>query len=256
LAILDQFKLDGKVALVTGASQGLGQALALGLAEAGAGIVSVSRSPDSSDTGEQVKALGQCYYPITLDLRNANAAAIDAVVQQAVALAGRLDILVNNAGAISRAPAFDHSQEDWDSVIQIDLTAVFFFAQAAGRYMAQHGGGKIINIASMLSYQGGLGVPSYSAAKHGVVGITRALANEWAAKNINVNAIAPGYMETEFTLSLRNNPERFQSILGRIPAGVWGKAADLKGAAVYLASEASKYVHGTTIDVDGGWMSR
>jgi len=255
LSTLDLFKLDGKIALVTGASKGLGQALALALAEAGAGIVSVSRSPDGA-TAERVRALGQCYHALELDLRTASPADLEAMVQRAVELAGRLDILVNNAGVILRAPALDYPEADWDTLLQVDLKAVFFLSQAAGRYMAQHDGGKIINVASLLSYQGGILVPAYSAAKHGVLGLTKALANEWAAKKINVNAIAPGYMETEVTVPLRADPDRNQAILSRIPAGYWGQPSDLKGAVVFLASDAAKYVHGTTIDVDGGWMAR
>ena len=157
---------------------------------------------------------------------------------------------------ILRAPALDYSEADWDAILQIDLKAVFFLSQAAARHMQQQGGGKIINVASLLSYQGGIFVPAYSAAKHGVMGLTRALANEWASKNINVNAIAPGYMDTDSTAALRADPERYQAILSRIPAGAWGKPSDLQGAVVYLASDAAKYVHGTTIDVDGGWMAR
>ncbi|MEO8607922.1 MAG: 2-dehydro-3-deoxy-D-gluconate 5-dehydrogenase KduD [Chloroflexota bacterium] len=253
---LDLFKLDGKIALVTGASKGLGQAIAVALAEAGAGIISLSRSPDSGTTAAQISAAGQHYHTIELDLGKASVAELEAAVQKAITLEGRLDILVNNAGMILRAPALNYSETDWDTVLQIDLKAVFFLSQIAARYMEKHGGGKIINIASLLSYQGGILVPSYSAAKHGIVGITKALANEWAAKGINVNAIAPGYIDTEATAPLRADPVRNQSILSRIPAGYWGQPSDLKGAAVFLASDAAKYLHGTTIDVDGGWMAR
>jgi 2-deoxy-D-gluconate 3-dehydrogenase len=167
-----------------------------------------------------------------------------------------LDILVNNAGVIYRTPALEYSEMQWDETIQVNLKAAFFLAQAAARHMAQHGGGKIINIASMLSYQGGILVPAYTAAKHGVMGITRALANEWAGKGINVNAIAPGYIETDVTVPLRADPGRNTAILSRIPAARWGKPDDLKGAAIFLASDAASYIHGTTIDVDGGWMAR
>ena len=256
MSVLDLFKLDGKVALVTGASKGLGEALALALAEAGASIVSLSRSPDSGTLADQVKALGCGYHTITLDLSTATVADLQAAVQQAVTLAGRLDILVNNAGIVLRGPAIDFSEADWDAVLQIDLKAIFFLSQAAARHMAQHGGGKIINVASLLSFQGGIFIPAYAAAKHGVLGITQALANEWAAKNINVNAIAPGYMETDVTAPLRNDPERNQSIVSRIPAGHWGKPSDLQGAVVYLASDAARYVNGTSIAVDGGWLAR
>ena len=256
MAVLDLFKLNGKVALVTGASRGIGQALALALAEAGADIVSLSRSPDSGQLAQQVRALGRDCHPVELDLGTAAVPDLERAVQQAVALAGRLDILINNAGVILRAPALDYSEADWDTLLQIDLKTVFFLSQAAARHMQQHGGGKIINVASLLSYQGGILVPAYSAAKHGVMGLTRALANEWALKNINVNAIAPGYMETDSTAALRADPTRYQAILSRIPAGYWGSPSDLQGAVVYLASDAAKYVHGTTLDVDGGWMAR
>jgi 2-dehydro-3-deoxy-D-gluconate 5-dehydrogenase len=256
LPILDLFKLDGKIALVTGASKGIGQAIAVALAEAGAGIVGLSRFPDKGTTAEQVTATGHCFHPIELDFSTASVPELEAAVQQAITLAGRLDILVNNAGVIRRAPALDYSEADWDALIQIDLKAVFFLSQAAARYMTQHGGGKIINIASLLSYQGGILVPAYSAAKHGVMGLTRALANEWAAKGVNVNAIAPGYMDTDATAALRADPGRNRAILSRIPAGYWGQPSDLQGAAVFLASDAAKYVHGTAIDVDGGWMAR
>ncbi len=256
LSVLDLFKLDGKVALVTGASKGLGEALALALAEAGASIVSLSRSPDSGTLADQVTALGCGYHTITLDLSTATVADLQAAVQQAVTLAGRLDILVNNAGIVLRGPAIDFSEADWDAVLQIDLKAIFFLSQAAARHMAQHGGGKIINVASLLSFQGGILIPAYAAAKHGVLGITQALANEWATKSINVNAIAPGYMETDVTAPLRADVERNQSIVNRIPAGHWGKPADLQGAVVYLASDAASYVNGTSIAVDGGWLAR
>jgi 2-deoxy-D-gluconate 3-dehydrogenase len=256
LAILDLFKLDGKIALVTGASRGLGQAVAIALAQAGAGIISLSRSPDSGSTAEQIAATGQCYHSIQLDLGSASVGDLESAVEKAAALEGRLDILVNNAGMVLRAPAVDYSEADWDTILQIDLKTVFFLSQAVARYMMGHGGGKIINIASLLSYQGGILVPAYAAAKHGVVGITKSLANEWASKGINVNAIAPGYMDTDATTALRNDPERNQAILSRIPAGYWGKPDDLQGTAVFLASDAAKYVHGTTIDVDGGWMAR
>jgi 2-deoxy-D-gluconate 3-dehydrogenase len=181
---------------------------------------------------------------------------MDTAVQQAVTLAGRLDILVNNAGIILRENALEYREADWDATIQIDLKAVFFLSQAAARVMEQQGGGKIINIASLLSFQGGIRVPAYSAAKHGVVGLTRALANEWAAKNINVNAIVPGYIDTEATVALREDTARNAAIVARIPVGHWGTPADLQGAAVFLASDAAKYVHGATLDVDGGWMAR
>jgi 2-dehydro-3-deoxy-D-gluconate 5-dehydrogenase len=254
----DFFKLDGKIALVTGANRGLGQGIALGLAEAGAGIVNLSRTGEgaSGSTAELVAAMKRPYHHIVLDLATATVADLEAAVKQAIAFAGRLDILVNNAGVIYRAPALDYSEAQWDETVQVNLKAAFFLAQAAARHMAQNGGGKIINIASMLSYQGGILVPAYTAAKHGVMGITRALANEWAGKSINVNAIAPGYIETDVTVPLRADPQRNTAILSRIPAARWGKPSDLQGAAVFLASDAANYIHGTTIDVDGGWMAR
>jgi 2-deoxy-D-gluconate 3-dehydrogenase len=233
----------------------LGEAIALALAEAGAGIVSLSRTPEIR-AAAQITAMGGCYHSIELDLQSATVPELEAAVQQAVAMAGRLDILVNNAGIILRGPAIDFSEADWEATIQVDLKAMFFLSQAAARIMVQNGGGKIINIASLLSFQGGILVPAYSVAKHGVVGLTRALGNEWAAKGINVNAIVPGYIETDATFPLRNDPERNQAIISRIPVGHWGKPSDLQGAAVFLASEASNYVHGATLCVDGGWMAR
>ena len=253
--ILDLFRLDGRVALVTGAARGLGQAMALGLAEAGADIVGLSRGP-SDETGEAVRALGRRYHPICCDLRTATVADLNTIVGQVVAEMGRLDILVNNAGIIRRAPALEFSEADWDDVLQINLKAVFFLSQAAGRVMVNQGGGKIINIASMLSFQGGILVPSYTAAKSAVAGITRGLANEWARYGINVNAIAPGYMVTDNTAPLRADPARAESILARIPAGRWGQPDDLKGAVVFLASRASDYMYGAIVCVDGGWMAR
>ncbi|MFN8448782.1 MAG: 2-dehydro-3-deoxy-D-gluconate 5-dehydrogenase KduD [Anaerolineae bacterium] len=256
MTILDNFRLDGKVALVTGASRGLGQAMALGLAEAGADIAGLDRTPDCADTCDQVSALGRRFLNISLDLNAASVDDLGATVAGVVQELGRLDILVNNAGIIRRTPALEFSEEDWDSVLKINLKALFFLSQAAGRVMAQQGGGKIINIASMLSYQGGILVPSYTASKSGVMGVTRALANEWASLGINVNAIAPGYMATDNTAPLRADPARSQSILARIPAGRWGDADDLKGIAVFLASPASNYLNGAIIPVDGGWLAR
>lgn len=255
MSVLDLFKLDGKIALVTGASRGLGEAIAIALAEAGAGIVSLSRHPEG-EAAAQIRALGRCYHTIPRDLQTATVPELDAAVQEAVSLAGRLDILANNAGVILRGTAVDFSEADWDATLQINLKAVYFLSQAAARIMMQNGGGKIINIASLLSFQGGIRVPAYSAAKHGIMGITRAMGNEWAAKGINVNAIVPGYIETDATAALRNDPERNQEILSRIPAGRWGKPADLQGAVVFLASDAAHYVHGAALTVDGGWRAR
>jgi 2-deoxy-D-gluconate 3-dehydrogenase len=253
--ILDLFKLDGKVALVTGAAQGLGQGMALGLAEAGADIASLDRI-GCEGTCEAVRALGRCYYESVMDLRAASVEDLKAVVARIKNELGHIDILVNNAGTIRRTPAIDFSEADWDDVLQINLKAAFFLSQAVARIMLSQGSGKIINVASMLSFQGGITVPSYTAAKSGLAGITRALANEWARYNINVNAIAPGYMATDNTAALRADPVRSTAILERIPAGRWGTPDDLKGVIVFLASSASDYMNGAIIPVDGGWLAR
>lgn len=253
--ILDSFKLDGKVALVTGAGQGLGQGMALGLAEAGADIASLDRV-GCGGTCEAVRAMGRKYFESVVDLREASVGDLKAVVERIVSELGRIDILVNNAGTIRRSPAIDISEADWDDVLQVNLKAAFFLSQAVARVMTSQGSGKVINVASMLSFQGGINVPSYTAAKSGLAGITRALANEWAKHNINVNAIAPGYMATDNTAVLRADPIRSTSILERIPAGRWGTPDDLKGAVVFLASSASDYMHGAIIPVDGGWLAR
>jgi len=253
--ILDIFKLDGKAALVTGADQGLGQGMAIALAEAGANIAGLSRG-SSEATGEAVRALGRQYEQVICDLRSASVEDLNQMVARVSASLGGLDILVNNAGIIRRSPALEFSEDNWDDVLQINLKAAFFLSQAAARVMVPRGGGKIINIASMLSFQGGVNVVSYTAAKSGIAGITRALANEWAKYGIHVNAIAPGYMATDNTAPLRADPDRSKAILERIPAGRWGRPDDLKGAAVFLASEASDYLFGAIIPVDGGWMTR
>jgi len=253
--ILDSFKLDGKVALVTGAAQGLGQGMALALAEAGADIASLDRV-GCEGTCEAVRALGRKYCESVVDLRAATVDDLKAVVARIVAELGHIDILVNNAGTIRRTPAIDFSETDWDDVLQINLKAAFFLAQAVGRVMIAQGGGKIINTASMLSFQGGITVPSYTASKSGLAGLTRALANEWAKHNINVNAIAPGYMATDNTSALRADQNRSTSILDRIPAGRWGTPDDLRGVVVFLASSASDYMHGAIVPVDGGWLTR
>ncbi len=255
MMILEKFKLDGKVALITGAGQGLGQGMALALAEAGADIVGLDRG-SSDSTGAAVLALGRKYKQVVCDLAKASVADLNRIVADVVAEMGHLEILVNNAGIIRRAPAVDFSEAEWDDVIQIDLKAAFFLSQAAARVMIPQGHGKIINIASMLSFQGGIIVPSYTAAKSGIAGITRALGNEWASKGLNVNAIAPGYMATENTAALRANEQRAPAILERIPAGRWGSPDDLKGVTVFLASEASDYLQGAIIPVDGGWLTR
>jgi 2-deoxy-D-gluconate 3-dehydrogenase len=247
------FNLDGRVALVTGASRGLGQAIALALAEAGADIAAVSTG-EATATAEQVRALGRRFLALRADLSTLEP--IARIVEDTVAGLGAIDILVNNAGLIRRADAVDFSEQDWDQVVDVNLKSAFFLAQAAGRKMIAAGRGKIINIASMLSFQGGIRVPSYTASKSGLAGITRLLANEWASKGVNVNAIAPGYMSTDNTAQLRADAARNQAILDRIPAGRWGEPRDLGGAAVFLASPASDYVNGAIIPVDGGWLAR
>lgn len=253
--ILDNFRLDGRVALVTGASQGLGQAMAIGLAEAGADIVALDRK-DSEQTGQIVSGLGRRFKEVRCDLRQTSVTDLQQIVAQVVADLDHLDVLVNNAGIIRRAPALEFSEADWDDVLHINLKAAFFLAQAAARVMIKQGRGKIINVASMLSFQGGIIVPSYTAAKSGIAGVTRALANEWAKHHINVNAIAPGYMATDNTAALRADPDRSAAILDRIPAGRWGTPDDLKGAVVFLASAASDYLYGAIVPVDGGWLAR
>jgi len=252
--ILDQFKLDGCVALVTGASGGLGQAIALALAEAGADVACHGNSRSPEATCAQMSHTGRTALPVIGDLANAETPQklVDAVLDKY----GRLDILVNNAGTIRRAPAVDYSEADWATVIQVNLTAVFRLSQLAGRQMISQGKGKIVNIASLLSFQGGITVPAYAASKGGVAQLTKALANEWAGKGINVNAIAPGYMRTDNTKALQADETRNRQILERIPAGRWGEPSDLAGAAVFLASSASDYISGEVLVVDGGWMGR
>ena len=251
--ILDQFRLDGKVAVVTGGSRGLGAAMAIGLAEAGADIVSIQHSSSAETVAERISSIRR-FLPLTLDVGAEMAAqqALDATLSAF----GRVDILVNNAGVQRRAPAVDFSMEDWDAVINVNLRAVFLFCQTFGRHMLQQGSGKIINIASVLSMQGGINIPAYTASKHAVAGLTKAFCNEWASQGVNVNAIAPGYVETDLNVALRVNTERNRQISERIPAGRWGKPEDMAGAAVFLASPASDYLHGQMIVVDGGWLAR
>jgi 2-deoxy-D-gluconate 3-dehydrogenase len=247
------FSLGGKVAVVTGANTGIGQGIAVALARAGANIVAVGRS-DPAETGRAVEAEGRRFLSVQADLSTIEP--VERVVAETVEAFGRLDVLVNNAGVIRRADSIDFSEADWDAVMGTNLKSVFFLSQAAARRMIPAGGGKIINIASLLSFQGGIRVPSYTAAKSGVAGLTKILANEWASKNINVNAIAPGYFDTNNTEALRNDPDRNRAILDRIPAGRWGRPDDLGGAAVFLASAASDYVSGVVLPVDGGWLAR
>ncbi|MDM2773584.1 2-dehydro-3-deoxy-D-gluconate 5-dehydrogenase KduD [Citrobacter sp. Cpo126] len=252
--IQEAFRLEGKVAIVTGCDTGLGQGMAVALAEAGCDVVGVNRKIPH-ETAEKINAFGRRFMSIQADLSQQDA--LTSIVTQTVSAFGRVDILVNNAGTIRRQDALDFSEKDWDDVMNLNLKSVFFLSQAVARqFLAQGNGGKIINIASMLSFQGGIRVPSYTASKSGVLGITRLLANEWAAKGINVNAIAPGYMATNNTQQLRADSERNQEIIDRIPAGRWGTPNDLKGPVVFLASPASDYIHGYTLAVDGGWLAR
>jgi 2-deoxy-D-gluconate 3-dehydrogenase len=253
--ILDRFSLQGRAAIVTGAGTGLGQAMAVALAEAGADVLGVYHEHEPADTSAQVRGLGRKFVGLGADL--SSIAPIPGIVEAAVAAFGKLDILVNNAGIIRRAPSLEFTERDWDEVMNVNLKSVFFLCQAAGRqFLKQRSGGRIINIASLLCFQGGILIPSYTSSKSGVRGLTQLLANEWAAHGINVNAIAPGYMATSNTEPLRNDPNRAPAILARIPAGRWGMPADLQGAVVFLASEASAYVNGFTLAVDGGWLGR
>lgn len=247
---MNPFDLSGRTALVTGANTGLGQAIAVGLAEAGADIVAVGRSTPT-ETGALVAGLGRGFKAVSADLGSI------APIPDLVAEAGPVDILVNNAGIIRRADSLDFSEEDWDAVMDTNLKSAFFLSQAVARTWVDAGrGGRIINICSMLSFQGGIRVPSYTASKSGLAGLTRLLACEWAAKGINVNGVAPGYFATNNTEALRADEARNRDILARIPAGRWGDPSDLKGAAVFLASDAAAYVHGTVLAVDGGWLAR
>ncbi|WP_343661164.1 2-dehydro-3-deoxy-D-gluconate 5-dehydrogenase KduD [Ralstonia sp.] len=248
------FDLTGKVAIVTGSNTGLGAGMATALAAAGCDIVGANRS-DPAETAARVEAAGRRFVDVRADLSSLEP--IGSIVEAAMDTFGRVDILVNNAGIIRRCDALEFSEADWDAVIDVNLKGVFFLSQAVARQFVQQGGrGKIINVASMLSFQGGIRVPSYTASKSGVLGLTRLLANEWAGRGINVNAIAPGYMETDNTAQLREDRQRSEEILARIPAGRWGVPDDLAGAVVFLASAASDYVHGHTLAVDGGWLAR
>lgn len=252
---LPSFRLDGRVALVTGASQGLGQTAALALAEAGADIAVIDYA-EATETVTQVEALGRRAHSIRLDLVQATADDLEAAVAEVVMTLGRIDVLVNNAGIIRRAPVLEHSAKDWDDVLAINVDAVFHLSQRVGHRFVAQGSGKIINIASMLSFQGGVFVPGYAASKHAVAGITKSFANELAVHGVCVNAIAPGYMATENTAPIRADAARERSILDRIPAGRWGTPDDLAGPFVFLASSASDYLNGAIIPVDGGWLVR
>ncbi|WP_404297472.1 2-dehydro-3-deoxy-D-gluconate 5-dehydrogenase KduD [Halomonas sp.] len=250
---MNHFSLAGRVAMITGCNKGLGQGLAVALAEAGADIVGVNRSA-AAETRSRIEALGRRYIAVEAELGHA---APSEIVDQALSQAGRLDILVNNAGTIRRAPALEFSEADWDAVIDVNLKAAFFLSQAVARHLvARKAPGRIVNVASVLSFQGGVRVPSYTASKSGLLGLTRLLANEWAPYGITVNAIAPGYMATDNTQALSEDPIRSAEILGRIPTGRWGTPEDLAGAIIFLCSDAAAYVNGHALTVDGGWLAR
>jgi 2-dehydro-3-deoxy-D-gluconate 5-dehydrogenase len=248
------FRLDGLNALVTGAASGIGASIALALAEAGANVACHGNRRAPDETSAKVSALGRRALPLRGDLvkKHTPSELVERVVQEL----GSVDLLINNAGLIRRSPAVDHSEEDWATVIEVNLSSVFRLCQAAGRSMLAKGSGKIVNVASLLSFQGGINVPAYAASKGGVAQLTKALANEWAAGGVNVNAIAPGYIATENTVALRNDATRSRQILQRIPAGRWGDPDDIAGAAVFLCSPASNYVTGHVLVVDGGWLGR
>ena len=252
--VLDSFKLSGKNALVTGSHKGLGAAIAIALAQAGANIALHGRSADPEETAKSVRASGVKAILLRGDVSDPQVC--ESMVEKTVRDLGSIDILVNNAGIIRRAPAADYSMKDWNDVIEVNLNSMFRLCQNAGRHMLKQGSGKIVNVASVLSFQGGVFVPAYAAAKGGVAQLTKALANEWASHRINVNAIAPGYMVTDNTTALRADDTRSRQIVERIPAGRWGNPDDLAGAAVFLTSAASDYVHGHVLVIDGGWMAR
>ncbi len=253
---MNPFDLTGKLAVVTGAKRGIGLAMAEALAAAGADIIGVSATLESagSAVSQRVEAHGRTFSALQVDFADRDA--VRELAAHLTSLDRRIDILVNNAGTIARAPAAEHPDELWDHVITVDLSSQFTLTREIGRSMIDHGYGKVIFTASLLSFQGGINVPGYAAAKSGIAGLTRALSNEWTAKGVNVNAIAPGYIATDNTRALQDDPDRSRSIVERIPAGRWGNASDLGGAAVFLASSASDYVSGVVLPVDGGWMGR
>jgi len=247
--------LAGKIAVVTGANRGIGRAIALALAEAGADIVGTSRQMnDDESIAKEVRALGQKFFPFACDMKNR--AESTALAKKVLTEVGQVDILVNNAGTIRRENIADYSLADWDEVVEVNLTAPFILTQDFGKPMLERGVGKVIFISSLLSYQGGIRVPAYTASKSGIAGLVKAFANEWAGKGVNVNAVAPGYIVTDNTEALRADPIRYEAITGRIPAGRWGEGSDIAGSVVFLASENADYLHGSTITVDGGWMGR
>jgi 2-deoxy-D-gluconate 3-dehydrogenase len=247
--------LAGKIAVVTGANRGIGHAIALALAEAGADIVGTSRQMnDDESIAKEVRALGQKFFPFACDMKNR--AESTALAKKVLTEVGQVDILVNNAGTIRRENIADYSLADWDEVVEVNLTAPFILTQDFGKPMLERGAGKVIFISSLLSYQGGIRVPAYTASKSGIAGLVKAFANEWAGKGVNVNAVAPGYIVTDNTEALRADPIRYEAITGRIPAGRWGEGSDIAGSVVFLASENADYLHGSTITVDGGWMGR
>ncbi|WP_437593641.1 2-dehydro-3-deoxy-D-gluconate 5-dehydrogenase KduD [Sorangium sp. So ce1000] len=250
----DPFRLDGKVALVTGSATGIGAAIATALAAAGADIACHGKDEPGEATVAAVRKLGRRAIGVAADL--ADRASHEELVRRAKAELGRLDILVNNAGLIRRSPAVEYSDEDWDLLVEVNLTSAFRLSRLAGKQMLDQGSGRIVNIASLLSFQGGILVPAYAASKGGIAQLTKALANEWAGRGVNVNAVAPGYITTDNTAALRADEARSRQILDRIPAGRWGEPSDIAGAALFLCSEASRYVHGHVLVVDGGWMSR
>ena len=253
--MLPEFDLSGRTALVTGCRRGIGRATAIALASAGADIVGVSASlEDGSDVSREVESLGRSFRPYRCDL--GDRAAVHSLVAAVNRDVERVDILVNNAGTISRVPAAEHPDDLWDRVLEVNLSAQFVLSREFGRRMLERGDGKIVFVASLLSFQGGINIPGYTASKSGIAGLTKALANEWAAHGVNVNAVAPGYVRTDNTLALREDPDRYEQILARIPAGRWADAHEIAGAIVFLSSAAAGYIHGTILPVDGGWLGR